>query len=158
VRSMCLRFPSQSRTASLRPFSSGEQEIKAFADDAFDILGADMRVANRSAARLADANDLGHVPHDFRVLVFARVAEFLAEIAFTDQSRSDARQLGQYLIEILDGKRILDHQDDEDFTRRIEGPYIGSLAIFCLGKAPKTSCRAGAIATNARGPVAWCGL
>ena len=62
-----------------------------------------------------------------RVLVLARIAELLAEIAFADQDRADALHLGQHLVEVLDAAHVLDLQDAEDLAVRIERPDVGLL-------------------------------
>jgi len=54
-----------------------------------------MRMADRHLVLLAGLDDVGHGVEHLRVLVLAREAELLAEIAFADQDQADARHLGQ---------------------------------------------------------------
>jgi len=55
------------------------------------------------------------------MLILARDAELLAEIAFADQDGADAGDLGQHRVEIFDATGILDLQDAENLALRLSG-------------------------------------
>src|SRR3972149_2044981 len=92
------------------------------------------------------------------MLVLAREAELLAEIAFTDQDGADAGNLLQNVVEVLDALGVLDLQDDENLALGIERPYVGALVIFLLRQAPVTYCPGRAVAADAGRLVARHGL
>ena len=95
-----------------------------------------MGMADHDVARLAGVDDPGHrVPH-LRVVVLAGEAELLAEIAFADQHRADPRHVVQHVVQVLDPRRILDHQDDEDLAVRRERPHIGLSVVLLLRQPP----------------------
>src|SRR4051794_2063401 len=98
------------------------QEAVAFGEDALAVAGLDMRMADDNVMLLAGVNHALHLREQFRVLVLARNAELLSEIAFADQDRADALHLFQHRVEVLDPAHVLDLQDTEDLAVRIEWP------------------------------------
>src|SRR5215467_11529855 len=88
----------------------GHQEGVALAEDALDVGRVDVRVADRDLALLAGVDDVLHRVEHLRMLVLAREAELLAQIAFADQDQADAGYLGEDVVEVLDRQRVLDHQ------------------------------------------------
>src|SRR5580704_18244074 len=98
------------------------QEAIAFLDDTLDIALLDMRMADHDIVLLASVDDAFHpFQHDL-VLVLARIAELLRQVAFADQDAADARNVLEHSIEVLDAAGVFDLQDAEDLTLRIERP------------------------------------
>ena len=71
-----------------------------------------------------------------RVLVVARVAELLAEVALTDQHHADALDLAQHAREVLDRPHLLALDDHEDFSLGRERPDVGAGVVFLLREPP----------------------
>src|SRR5262249_3619403 len=61
------------------------QEGVALAQDSLDVGRVDVRVADRHLALLAGVDDVLHRVEHLRMLVLAREAELLAQVAFADQ-------------------------------------------------------------------------
>ena len=85
------------------------QEAVAFLDDALGVTGLDVRMADDDAGFLAGVDDLRHGVEHHLVLVLARIAELLGEVAFADQDGADAGHVLQDVVEILDALGVLDH-------------------------------------------------
>src|SRR4051794_34961197 len=66
------------------------QEAVALLDEAADVAGVDVRMAADDVVLLADAQDVAHGLGDDGVLVLARVAEVLRQVALADQHDADA--------------------------------------------------------------------
>src|SRR5262245_32218130 len=65
------------------------QEPIALGKDALHVVAVDMRVADRHVVLLAGVDHARHPLEHFRVLVLARIAELLREVALADQDRAD---------------------------------------------------------------------
>ncbi|MEI6324032.1 MAG: hypothetical protein WCO91_01150, partial [Gemmataceae bacterium] len=76
----------------------------------------------------------GHMLEHDRVLILARHAEFLRQVAFADQHCADARDVLQHVVEIADAGGVLDLDDDEDFALGGVVPVIPSVALDPHGK------------------------
>src|ERR1700757_1802470 len=115
-------------------YRRAHQEAIAFADDALDIALLDMRMADDDIMLLAGVDHALHpFEHDL-VLVLARIAELLRQIAFADQDGADARHLAENGVEVFHAARVLDLQDAEDLALRIERPDVGLLIILLLSE------------------------
>src|SRR3984885_7644153 len=124
------------------------QEAIAFADHALGIALLDMRMADHDIVLLAGVDHALHpYKHDL-VLVLARIAELLGEVAFADQDGADARHVAQNVVEIFDAARVFDLQDAENLALRIERPDVGLLVILLLGQAPIARRRSGTVAAD----------
>src|SRR5580704_10929847 len=134
------------------------QEAVAFLDDALDIALLDVRVADDDIMLLAGVDDALHPFQHHLVLVLARIAELLRQVAFADQDATDARHIFEHGVEVLDAAGIFDLQDAEDFALRIERPYVGLLIIFLLAQAPVARRRGRAVAADAGRLVEACAL
>src|SRR5262249_39799819 len=64
------------------------QEGVALAEDALDVGRVDVRMADRDLVLLAGVDDVLHGVEHLRVLVLAREAELLAQVAFADQDQA----------------------------------------------------------------------
>src|SRR5262249_15730115 len=117
-------------------YRRAHQEAIAFLDDAFAIAGFDVRVADNDVVFFAGLDHARHLLEQLGVLVLARDAELLPEIAFSDQDAVDAFARGQHLVEVLDAAHVLDLQDDEHLAIRIERPHVGLRIIFLLRQSP----------------------
>ena len=58
---------------------------------------------------------------DHRMIVVARMAELLTQIAFADQYDADAGDFFQHARQVVDGAGFFTLDDDEDFTVRRQG-------------------------------------
>ena len=92
------------------------------------------------------------------MVVLPREAQLLAEVAFADQDGADPRHVVQHVGEALDPRRVLDHQNDEDFAVRRERPDIRLPVIVLLGQAPVAHGMARTVAPDAGGLVERCGF
>ena len=108
-----------------------------------------MGMADHDARRLAGVDDLRHGVEHHLVLVLARIAELLRQIALADQDGADARHVLQDILEVLDALGVLDHQDDENLALGIERPDVGAVVIVLLTDAPITHRRGRAVAADA---------
>ncbi len=128
---------------------SGHQEAIALAEDALDIVGIDVGMADDDVVLLAGIDHPLHPFEHLGMLVLARQAELLGEVAFADQDGADARDLLEDLGQVLDADGVLHHQDDEDLALGIERPHIGAVVVFLLGEAPIAHGLGGAVAADA---------
>ena len=129
------------------------QEAVAFLDDALDIALLDVRMADHDVCFLQVSTIALHpFEHDL-VLVLARIAEFLRQVAFADQDAADARHVLKHVVEILDAAGVFDLQDAENLALRIERPDVGLLIILLLAEAPVARRRGRAVAADAGGLV-----
>src|ERR1044072_760304 len=124
------------------------QEAVAFAQDALAVAGFNMRMPDDDVVLLAGVDHALHLLEEFRVLVLARNAELLTQIAFADQHRADALHLFEHRVEILDAAHVLDLQDTEDLAVRIERPRVSLLVILLLGEPPVAHRAARAVTAN----------
>src|SRR5262249_7824421 len=84
------------------------QEAVALLDDAFAIAGFDMRMADDDVVLPAGLDHPRHLLQQLGVLILARDAELLPEVAFANQYCADALHLGEHLVEVLDATHVLD--------------------------------------------------
>src|SRR5262245_17980132 len=75
------------------------------------VLGAYVGMAARNLVLLADGEDLVDRGGDRGMLVLAREAEVLREIALADQHHADARHLLEHFRQIADRPDLLAHDD-----------------------------------------------
>jgi hypothetical protein len=108
-----------------------------------------VRVPDDHVVLPARVDHARHLLEQFRMLVLARDAELLAEIALADQDRADAPHLGQHLVEIVDPAHVLDLQDHEDLAVRIERPDVGLAVILLLPESPVARRAGRAVAADA---------
>ena len=117
-----------------------------------------MRVADDDIVLLAGVDHALHLLQQLRILVLARNAKLLAEIAFADQDRADALHLLEHRVEVLDAAHVLDLQDREDLAVRIERPHVGLRVILLLRQAPVAHRAVRAVAADAGRLVVLRGL
>src|SRR5215204_1983116 len=75
------------------------QEPIAFLDDPLGVAGLHVGMADDHVRLLANADDLGHRLQHHLVLVLARIAELLAQVALADEHGADARHLLQHIAQ-----------------------------------------------------------
>src|SRR4029077_19658948 len=92
------------------------QEFVALVDHSLRILGVDVRMPARDAMFAADPSDGSHRLDDGGVIVVARVAEVLREVAFTDQHDADARHVVKDAREVVYRAHVLAHDDHENLA------------------------------------------
>src|SRR5882672_3583452 len=112
------------------------QEAIAFVHDPLRILRVDVRMPARHAMFAADAANSRHRVDDSRMIVFARVAEVLREVALADQDHADAGYLFQHAREVVDRLRLFAHDDDEYLAVRRQRPHVSLLVVLLLRHAP----------------------
>src|ERR1700749_2051040 len=78
------------------------QEAVALLDDALDVAGLHVRMADDHVVLLAGLDHAGHPLQQFGMLVLPRDAKLLAEVAFANEDGADALYLGQHGVEVLD--------------------------------------------------------
>src|SRR5215467_15988146 len=77
------------------------QEPIALVENAFHVVAVDMRMTDRHVVLLAGVDHARHPLEHFRMLVLARIAELLAQVALANQDRADARYLLENTIETV---------------------------------------------------------
>src|SRR3990172_11947846 len=128
------------------------QEPVALRQDALDVVGVDVRVADGDVVRLAGRDDLRHLLAQCWVVVLAREAELLAEVALADEDGADAGHGLEDVRQVPDPLDILDHEDDEDLALRAQRPDVRLRVVLLLGEAPVAGGRPPAAAPAARPP------
>src|SRR5580698_808835 len=127
------------------------QEAIAFADDTLDVAALHMRMADHDIVLLAGVDHALHPLQQLRMLILARDAELLTEIAFADQDGADAGHLGQHGVEVFDTTGVLDLQNAENLALRIERPHVGFIVIVLLAEPPIARGRGRAVAPDTDG-------
>src|SRR5262245_47966105 len=124
------------------------EEAVAARDQALDVRPVRMGMAARDVVVLADLENavdgLGH----HRVLVLARVAELLAQVALADQHHADALHLLENARQVLDRLGVLALDDCENFALRRQGPHVGPRVVLLLRQAPVAGRARGRVAAN----------
>src|SRR5262249_15859311 len=106
------------------------QERIALAEDALDVGGVDVGMADGNFVLPAGLDDVGHGVEHLRMLVLARKAEFLGKVALANQYQTDTWHPLQNVGEIRNALGVLDHQHDQNFALWVERPYVGLGVIF----------------------------
>src|SRR6266508_2462714 len=85
---------------------------------------------------LADLENIINGISHHRVLVFTRMPELLAQIAFSNQDDADTGHFLENSWQVVDGACLLALDNDKNFSVWREGPNIGAAIIFLLCQAP----------------------
>ena len=95
-----------------------------------------MRVTTGYVVFFADLKNVIDRFGDHRMLIVARMAELLTQIAFADQYDADAGNFFQNARQVVDGAGFFALDDDENFTVRRQRPDVGALVILLLRQSP----------------------
>src|SRR6266699_1472082 len=132
------------RPAAFRPFCSaakdcegaGISQRKPFSSSSSTLFASTCGWPHGIPASLRDRQGLVDRRGDLRVVVLARIAHVLREVALADQHDADPRHLLQHLRQVADRALLLAHDDDEDFALGVQGPGVGPFVIGLLVDAP----------------------
>src|SRR3984957_2986672 len=136
----------------------GHQVAEALTEQTLDVVGVDVWMADGDLEALARRHHLADRGEHLGVLVLARMAKLLGEVALADQDAADSRDVLQDVRQILDAGSVFDHQDREDLARRVERPDVGALVVLLLREAPVARRRSRPVAADARRLVERGGL
>src|SRR2546423_6795801 len=130
-----------------------QEPIALLHDNALRVLRFHVRVTAHHAVLAADASDGGHRLDDGRMIVLARVAQILREVALADQHDADAFHLVEDARQVVDRQDVLAHDDHEDLAVRHYRPDVRFLVVLLRRDAPVARGMYRLIAANAFGLV-----
>ena len=100
---------------------------------------------------LADVVDFFHHGQHFRILILARHAQLLGQVALSDEDDTDAGDLLKDVRQVLDAQGALDHHGAEHLSLGIQPPEVCTLVVLLVGNTPVVGSTTGCIATSTEG-------
>src|SRR3990170_7755737 len=85
------------------------------------------------------------------MIILARVAQLLGEVALAGKNHADSRDLLQYLGEVPDPLRAFDHHAAKDLSPGVQGPEVGASVVLLLRQPPVRNGPARSISPPAEG-------